>query len=99
MTKIDYTGQEVVWELSGRGRGSQQSGEVAMHIPVGTTNEDALKTLSSLLPDLKIRPKYCRFDKATHKTHRVFVLVKQDTKRSIPVFWIYAPNVAEITLV
>jgi hypothetical protein len=97
---VDLIGKQVEWEASGRGRGTVLTGDVVLYVPPGTTNEDALKVLEARHPELIIRPKYLRFDLKTHRTSRVFVLVEKPTKRvRDTIYWIYAPNTAELSVI
>jgi len=97
---MDLIGKTVEWEASGRGRGTTLRGEVVMLVPPGITNKDALDQLKLQRPELIIRPKYIRFSPSTYRTNRVLVLIEQKTKRKTnQVYWFYAPNTAELSVV
>lgn len=93
---MDLIGKTVQWELSGRGRGTIEQGEVVLYVPSGTTNAEAVELLRAKMPGLRIRPKYCRFNPKTHRSNRVFVLVEKESKRVQQLIWIYAPNALEV---
>lgn len=95
----NLVGKTVEWEGSGRGRGKFYQGEAVLHIPPGTSNAEAMKKFASDNPKHVIRRKYLRFDPETVSTSRLLVLVEQDTKRTRPTFWFYAPNINECTAI